>query len=182
MADLWENLTKVNWEKMFVPSTPLLEILVRGTLVYLALLLLLRLVLKRQSGSVSVTDLLVVVLIADAAQNSLADDYRSIPEGILLVSVIIFWSYIVDKLGYWFPLVERLVHPPPLLLVKNGKMLRQNMRKELVTVDELMSHMREQGIDTLKQVKRAYMEGDGRISIVRHDRETTGNDRQRDPS
>src|SRR5690606_22918530 len=72
-----------DWESILMPSTPLVEILVRGSLVYLALFALLRFVLKRETGTLGTTDLLVIVLLADAAQNALADDYTSIPDGII---------------------------------------------------------------------------------------------------
>ncbi|HSK08850.1 MAG TPA: YetF domain-containing protein [Vicinamibacterales bacterium] len=163
----------LDWGELFVPQTPLLETLIRGTLVYLGLFLLLRLVLKRQSGAVGLTDLLVIVLIADAAQNAMADDYRSIPDGLLLVTVIVFWSHALDWLGYRFPALNRLVHPPPLPLVRDGLMLRRNMRRELITETELKSQLREQGVADLGQVKVACMEGDGRISVVRVDEERT---------
>lgn len=153
-----------------MPSTPLVEILVRGSLVYLALFALLRFVLKRETGTLGTTDLLVIVLLADAAQNALADDYTSIPDGIILVGTIIFWSYALNWLGYRFPKLQRFVHPPPLPLVKDGRLLRQNMQKELITEDELMSHLRLQGINDLNQVAEAYMEGDGQISVVQKDR------------
>jgi uncharacterized membrane protein YcaP (DUF421 family) len=156
----------VDWGKVFLPDTPLLEIFARGSVVYFGIFALLRFVLKRQSGSVGVTDLLVVVLIADAAQNAMAGSYQSVPDGLLLVSTIIFWSYAIDWLGNQFPLVGRVVHPPPLLLIRDGKLMRQNMRKELITVEELMSQLREQGIDDIRKVKRAYEEGDGRISVI----------------
>jgi uncharacterized membrane protein YcaP (DUF421 family) len=160
----------VNWHAVLIPDTPILEIVVRGTLVYLALFGLLRFILKRQSGAVGVTDLLVVVLIADAAQNAMAAEYKSVPDGVLLVAVIIGWSYALDWLGHKVPAVGRLVHPPPLLLVKDGKVLLRNLRRELITKQELMSQLREQGVDGLAKVKRAYMEGDGKISVVTTDR------------
>lgn len=156
----------VNWHDVFVPDTPLLEIVVRGTFVYLALFAMLRLVLKRQSGAVGVSDLLVVVLIADAAQNAMAADYKSVPDGVLLVAVIIGWSFVLDWLGYHIPAVGRFLHPPPLLLIKDGKMLRKNMKSELVMPEELLSQLREQGVDGVEQVKQAYMEGDGKISVI----------------
>src|SRR3954471_14594499 len=129
----------VNWHDVFIPDTPLVEIFVRGMIVYLAIFALLRFVLTRQSGNVGVTDLLVVVLIADAAQNAMASDYRSVPDGVLLVATIIFWSYALDWLGYRFPRVGRFVHPPPLELVRDGRLLRHNLRQELLTVEELMT-------------------------------------------
>ena len=157
----------VDWSDVLVPRTPILEIVVRGTLVYLALFLLLRLVLKRQSSGLSVTDLLVVVLIADAAQNALAGDYTTVPDGILLVAVIVVWAYALDWLGFRFPRVQKLVEPPALPLVRDGEMLRRNMRRELVTEDELMSQLRLHGVEDIRAVKAAHMEGDGRISVVR---------------
>lgn len=161
----------VQWHDVFVPRAPLLEILVRGSVVYLALFLLLRLVLKRQSGVVGITDLLVIVLIADAAQNSMAGDYKSVPDGLILVATIVFWSYALDWLGYRFPRLGRYVYPPPLDLVRNGKVLRQNLRKELISIEELKSQLREQGIEDVGDVKSARMEGDGRISVVKKDEE-----------
>jgi uncharacterized membrane protein YcaP (DUF421 family) len=173
--------TSVDWGGVFIPQTPLLEIFVRGTIVYFAIFALLRFVLKRQSGSVGVTDLLVVVLIADAAQNAMAGNYKSVPDGLLLVSTIIFWSWFIDWLGDHIPAVGRLVHPPPQPLVRDGKLLRRNMRKELITEEELMSQLREQGVDDIRKVKSAYEEGDGRISVMSyegqshpHKKETTG--------
>lgn len=163
----------VDWRAVFVPKTPVLELFVRGTVVYLALFALLRLA-KRQAGSLSVTDLLVLVLIADAAQNAMADDYRSLPDGLLLVATIVFWSFALDWLGYRYPLVRWFVHPPPVDLIRNGRMLRQNMRRELVTVDELMSQLREQGVSAVGHVKIARLEGDGHISVVKREEEAHG--------
>jgi uncharacterized membrane protein YcaP (DUF421 family) len=157
---------QVDWKHAFLPQTPVLELVVRGSVIYLALFLLLRLLLKRQSGTLGLTDLLVVVLIADSAQNAMAHEYRSITEGLVLVATIIGWSYALDWLGYWCPRVERFIHPPALPLVQAGHLLRHNMRRELVTEEELMSQLREQGIHELTAVKLAYIEGDGRISVI----------------
>ncbi len=160
---MFEN---VDWHKVFMPDTPLLEILVRGTVVYVALVVLLRVILKRQSGTLGITDLLFVVLIADAAQNAMSDDYSSIADGILLVAVIIGWSYLLDWLAFHFKGVHRLLIPAPLPLVEHGRMLRRNMKQELVTEEELMVQLREQGVEDLSKVKVARMESDGRISVV----------------
>jgi uncharacterized membrane protein YcaP (DUF421 family) len=155
----------VDWARAFVPQTPVLELVVRGSVMYLALFALLRL-LKRQSGTLGLTDLLVVVLVADAAQQGMAHEYRSITEGLVLVGTIIGWSYALDWLGYWCPRVERVLHPPALPLVRDGRLLRQHLRRELVTEEELMSQLREQGVEDVSAVKLAYLEGDGRLSVI----------------
>lgn len=162
----------MDWKSLFSLDIPLLEILLRGSVMYLALFLLLRVVLKRQAGSLGMTDLLLITLIADASQNALAGDYMSIPAGIVLVSTIIFWSYALDWLSFRFTWFNRLVEPPPLPLIKDGQLLRRNMRRELITEEELMTQLREQGLDDLGQVRQAFMEPDGHISIVQA--ETSG--------
>jgi uncharacterized membrane protein YcaP (DUF421 family) len=163
------HLFDIDWEAILHLQTPALEIVLRGTAVYLALFLLLRLVLKREAGTLAITDLLVVVLIADAAQNAMADDYRSLPDGLLLVGTIAFWSWALNWLGFRFPRFQRLVHPLPLPLIRDGRMLRRNLAKELITDDEMMSQLRLQGVDDLSDVKAAYLEGDGRISVVQRE-------------
>lgn len=160
-------LVEVDWKVLLVPETSLLEIFIRGTAVYLVLFVLLRAVLKRESGAVGITDLLVLVLIADAAQNAMADEYSSLPEGLVLVAVIVFWAYTLDWLGFRFPRVERFVKPPRLPLVRDHRLLEENMAKELVTEEELRSQLRLQGVDDLDEVRVAYMEPDGRISVLR---------------
>jgi uncharacterized membrane protein YcaP (DUF421 family) len=170
-----ENWLNVDWLKLFYPETSLLEIFLRGSVVYLSLFLMLRLVLKREAGTVGISDLLVVVLIADAAQNGMAGNYQSITDGLLLVATIIFWSYFLDWLAYYIPAIQWLIRPPALLLVKDGEMLRRNMRKEFITEDELTSMIREQGVDDLSKVAKAYIEGDGTISVITEDQSQNSN-------
>lgn len=164
-----EQLFAVDWSGMVRMDTPLLEIFIRGTAVYLGLFCFLR-IIKRQAGALGISDLLVVVLIADASQNAMANDYRSITDGMALVATIIFWNITLEWLGYHFAFFEKLVHPGPMPLIKNGRVQRANMRNELITMAELMSQLRLQGIDVVKDVKFACLEGDGKISVVTYEK------------
>ncbi|MCX7094361.1 MAG: hypothetical protein NTY50_13050 [Methylobacter sp.] len=110
----------IDWKAVFLPDTPLLEIIIRGSAMYLALFILLRVILKRQSGTLGITDLLLITLLADASQNGMAGNYQSLPDGIVLVSTIIFWDYALDWLSFKSTRFQRLIEPPPLLLIKNG--------------------------------------------------------------
>ncbi|HEX2894548.1 MAG TPA: YetF domain-containing protein [Marmoricola sp.] len=173
-------LIHVDWKGIFVPDTSVLEIFVRGTIVYLVLFLMLRLVLKRQRGGVAFTDLLVIVLVADAAQNAMAGQYNSLPDGLLLVAVIIGWAYTLDWLGYRVPWVQRLLNPRGVHLVRDGHVVRHTMRKENITDEELRSELRTQGVDDLDEVDEVILEGDGRVSVVRKDRERPQTPRRRE--
>jgi uncharacterized membrane protein YcaP (DUF421 family) len=85
------TLLQIDWESIFMPSLHIGEIILRGTIVYLFLFVLLR-ILRRGAGAIGISDLLVVVLIADAAQNAMASEYKSITEGLILVTTIVFWG------------------------------------------------------------------------------------------
>jgi len=159
----------INWKAVFLPDTPLLEIIIRGSAMYLALFILLRVILKRQSGTLGITDLLLITLLADASQNGMAGNYQSLPDGIVLVATIICWDYALDWLSFKSTRFQHLIEPPPLLLIKNGRLLRENMRKELITDADLMEQLREQGISDISKVKEAYMESDGQISVIENE-------------
>lgn len=156
----------IDWHALLVPSVNLGEIVLRGTVIYLFLFFALR-ILRREAGSIGISDLLVVVLIADAAQNAMSAEYHSLTEGLVLVLTILFWNFSLDALAYRFPRIRWLVRPPPLPLVRNGRLQRQNMRKQMITEDDLMSQLREHGVERPDEVKLCFLEGDGQISVVK---------------
>ena len=163
-------LSQIGWHDLLVPKHSVLEMVVRGTIMYLALFFILRFVARRQFGQLGIADLLVIVLIADASQNAMAAEYRSVTEGVALVLTIVFWDYALDWLGYHVPMLARLTQPPPLPLIRNGRLLPANMRSEMITREDLMSHLRQEGIQDPSEVKKAFIEGDGHISIVKREK------------
>lgn len=160
------GLFQVEWIELFYPTHSFAEMIVRGTVMYGALFLILRFVMKRQAGSLGIADILLIVLIADASQNAFAKQYQSLTEGIVLVLTIVSWDFVIDWCGYRFPQVGRLLQPPPLPLIRNGSVIRHNMRQEYITIEELQSQLRKQGIEEIKEVKTACMEADGQISVI----------------
>lgn len=156
----------LDWYGIFAPSVPFLEIVVRGTIVYLVLFALLRLTFRRIGGNIGLGDVLMIAPVAAAAQNAVAREHHSVTDGLILIATIAFWNYSLDWLEQQVAWVQRFYHPPPLLLVKNGRLLWKNMRQELITEDELMSHLRRAGVNDLAEVVEAHMEGDGSISFT----------------
>ncbi len=161
-----EKWLTVDWHAIFVPSIPIMELIVRGSIVYLALFSVLRFLPTRQLGTLGITDLLVVVLFTEAAQNAMASNYTSITEGAILVGTVIFWSYLLNWLGFKVPWFQRFLNPPPLLLVKNGQTIERHLQRGLITEEELMSQLRQEGIEFLADVKKAFLEADGSISVI----------------
>ncbi len=164
-----EWLWKVDWAGIFVPKHGLFELFLRGTVMYLAIFVLLRAVVRRHLGGIGMTDILVIVLIAEVAGNGISENFQSIGESLVLVLTVLCWSTLIEWAQSRFPAFERLVRDRKLKLVDNGRMLRRNMREEFITVEELMAQLRENGLEDCRDVKAAYMEADGSISIVRRD-------------
>lgn len=158
---------RTDWQRLFTPEMSLPEILVRGALMYAAVCLLLRVVLKRQAGKVSVSDLLVVSLVAGVCRNPLVRDAYSIVDGVLVIATVLACSYLVDWLSYRFPLVHKLLHAPPVPLIQDGQVLVPNLQHELMTENQLRCKLRRHGVRDPKEVAEAWMEGDGHVSVIK---------------
>lgn len=154
---------------LFAVNTSPLELIARGTLMYWFLLLLFRFVLRRDAGSLGVPDLLFVVVVADASQNAMAGGYDTVAEGLILVGTLAAWNYLLDGAGYRWKAVRWLTEPQALVMIENGRIVAANMRRQFVTREDLESEMRQVGIQNIAQVRKAFMEGDGKFSFVTTD-------------
>jgi uncharacterized membrane protein YcaP (DUF421 family) len=159
----------IDWTRLFGFSVSPAEIFIRGTVIYWFIFLLFRFLLRRDVGAIAIADVMLLVLIADAASNAMSGGYDSITDGCILVATIGGWNYFLNWMSFRFPVVRRLIQPAPQALIRNGKMQRKTMRQELITIDELQSKLREQGVKDINEVKIAYLEEDGEISVLRHD-------------
>ena len=159
------ELLQINLAEIFRVETPVLELMLRASLLYLGILFLLRIMPRRTGGELATMDLLFVVLIAEATTHSLGG-YKSVTEGFIVVLTLMMLNYFINFLSYYSSFVEKLIASPPLLVVKDGKLLRRNMRREFLTEEELMEHLRREGIEDIKEVKSAHVEADGQISFI----------------
>jgi uncharacterized membrane protein YcaP (DUF421 family) len=156
-----------DFEQLFTLSVSPLELVVRGSAMYWFLFLLFRFVSRRDIGGIGIGDVLLLVLIADAAQNAMAGEYKSITDGCILVGTIFGWNLLVDWMAFRFPVLNRWLQPKPLPLIRNGQLQMRNLRREFITVDELRAKLREYGVERFDEVKRACIESDGEITVVR---------------
>lgn len=154
------------WGEVFVPDLSLAESFLRGSVVYLSLLVLCRVILKRQTGSLGLPNVMFVVLLSECVSPSLSAEAKSIPNGLAAVGAILFWNYALDRLTHRWPWLQRRLEPCPLVLVKDGKPLRENIDAEGITDDEIAAQLRLNGIDDPSKVKLATIEADGEVSVV----------------
>jgi uncharacterized membrane protein YcaP (DUF421 family) len=151
---------------LFSLSVSPLELMLRGTVIFWFLFLVMRFILRRDIGSVGVSDFLFVVLLGDAAQNAMIGDAHSISDGLVLLATLVGWNFLLDLVSYRVQFVRKLTSPPGLCLVRDGKVQRRALRREFITTEELVAKAREQGIDDLSKVHRMFLEADGEISVI----------------
>ena len=159
--------------ELFRFSVSPLELVVRGSAMYWFLFILFRFVLRRDTGSLAIADVLLLVLIADAAQNGMSGEYRSVTEGAILVATIIAWNVLADWATYKSEWMQKILEPPPLLLIHNGRLLHRHLRMEFLSESELRSKLREHGVTDFREVQKAFMESDGQISVIKREAPAT---------
>jgi len=159
----------LNWSQLFTPDTPIFESVIRGTVVYIGIFILVRLIPNRQMGGIGMNDMLLIVLIASAATNALAGERKSIVSGIVLIATVILWSYLFNLLAFHFESLHKLFHPKPNIVVKDGEVQQQNLQKQLITEEELKGKLRCQGVEDFSKVKEAYIESNGQVSVVAYE-------------
>jgi uncharacterized membrane protein YcaP (DUF421 family) len=157
----------IDWGELFELSVPALELVIRGSATYWFLFLLFRFVLRRDIGSIGITDVLFVVIIADAAQNAMAGEYKSITDGFILIATIAAWNVLLDWLNFKFLTLRSVIEARPLLLVRNGSLVVHNLSKEFLTQEEVLAKLSGEGVENIEDVKAAYLENDGTVSVIK---------------
>jgi uncharacterized membrane protein YcaP (DUF421 family) len=155
-----------DWLAFLIPSLHLAELFLRGSVTYLGLAVLLRLVGRREAGGLGLTDLLVVLLAVDAASTGLTGEASTLGDSFVLVCTVLIWSVGVDYLSYRWPRFGRLFKASPRPLIRGGKLDRRAMRRELMSDEEVISQLRLHGIEAIDRVERAYIEPNGMVSVV----------------
>ena len=156
----------IDWSAVLEPHH-VTENVVRATLVFWMLFLLLRYLPNRKAGSVGPTDLLVVVLLANAVQNAIMREATAVTDAAIQVATIVGWSLAFDFLGDRVPGVRGLLRAEPVEVIRDGKIIARNLRREFMTEEELHAQLRLQGVDAIDDIARAFVESDGRVSIIR---------------
>ena len=149
-----------------ITLTTVSDILLRTLAVYLAILVGLRLAGKREIGQMTVFDLVVLLLIANAVQNAMVGPDTSLVGGILAAMVLLVVNAIVASLRLRWPRLRRWVEGTPTLLVLHGEVIPEHMRREGIDEESLLTALREHGLAEVSGVEMAVLEIDGSISVV----------------
>jgi len=147
----------------------LLDVAIRTSVVYFALLIGLRLTGTRQLGQMSTFDLVLLLIIANAVQNAMVGPDTSLAGGLVAAGVLIGWHRVID----WWRLrsrgMSKLLAGEGIMLIHSGRILEAHTVRAGITHDELRQALREHGVASVQDVMLAVLEPDGAISVVRYD-------------
>ncbi len=154
---MWHNLTSL--------SLSPLNLIIRGTVVFLSVIILLRISGKRQMAQMSATEFVAILLISNAVQNSMNGGDNSLLGGLILAAALIFLSWLISMFTFRSRRARLIFEGTPTLLVHRGKIVEKHMKEERITHNELKVLLRKQGIHHFADIQTAVLEPDGTLSV-----------------
>jgi uncharacterized membrane protein YcaP (DUF421 family) len=143
-----------------------MDIVLRATVIFIALYLLVRLMGKRELGTMTPFELIVLVVIGDLIQQGVTQNDFSLTGAVIAISTIAFWALVMSWASYLWPRAERILEGEPRVIVRDGELLAGNLRRNRLTQSEIESEMRLAGIAHMSDVKWAILEPRGKISFI----------------
>ncbi len=154
---------------MWIPEVPVLEKVVRAAVGYVFLLVVFRVMGKRQVGQLTPFDLVVLLIVSNVLQNAMIGPDDSITGGLIGVLTIFLLNGTVARLTFRYPRLEQLIDGIATPLVRDGTVDDAALKRELVTRAELCAALREHGIEQLDDVRWAMLESTGKITAAARD-------------
>lgn len=153
---------------MEIDVNELLYTALRASFVYFFLLLVVRLLGKREIGNTSAFDLIVALILGEVVDEIIYGDVTML-QGVTAIVVVAIWHVANSWASFKSEIIDKITGAPPTILVKNGQIQHKNLAKERVNEDELLSELRLMGVDDVKEVKQATLEPNGKVSVIQED-------------
>jgi uncharacterized membrane protein YcaP (DUF421 family) len=154
------------WHNLFVPDLSVAEKIIRPVLIYMFLVVAVRAAGRRELAQLNSFDLVVLMMLANTVQNATIGNDNSMVGGLIGVSALLAVNWVVVRFLYRHPAVDRLLEGEPVELIRDGRVLRRQLEREVITEEELMEAVRKQGLRDAADVDRAVLETGGTISVV----------------
>jgi uncharacterized membrane protein YcaP (DUF421 family) len=151
-----------------VPEIPILEKIIRPLVIYFFLLVVFRIAGKRELGQMTPFDLIILLTISNVLQNAMIGPDNSLGGGLIGAVTMVVANNVVARLSFRLPALARLLESDPTLLIEDGRILIDNLKREAMTRTELERALREHDLDPISDlplVKRALLEADGKVTI-----------------
>lgn len=143
-----------------------MDLVIRATVVFFFILLVTRVIGRRQLGELEPFDLILLVVLGDLVQQGITQSDESVTGTLIVISTIALLSVIVSWLSFRIAPLRRVTEGEPLVLVQDGKAIERNMRRERITMEDLYEELRRSQISSMSDVQWAILEDDGHISCI----------------
>jgi uncharacterized membrane protein YcaP (DUF421 family) len=144
-----------------------MDIVVRAFFAFLFVFLLTRLIGRRELSSLEPFDLILLVVVGDLMQQGITQSDMSFTGAVLATGTFAVLVLVVSYLGFRFRQLQPLLDPQPMIVVQEGEVIDANLRRERMTVDELLAEARLQQIASLDEIQWAVLESNGKVSFVK---------------
>jgi uncharacterized membrane protein YcaP (DUF421 family) len=153
---------------MEIDVNELLYTALRASFVYVFLLVVVRLLGKREIGNTSAFDLIVALILGEVVDEIIYGDV-TILQGVIAIVVVAIWHLVNSWASFKSEIIDKITGASPTIVVKSGQIQRKNLAKERLNEDELLSELRLMGVEDVKEVKQATLEPNGKISVIQED-------------
>jgi uncharacterized membrane protein YcaP (DUF421 family) len=143
-----------------------MDLAIRAVVLFFFVYLLTRIIGRRELSSLEPFDLILLIVIGDAMQQGLTQDDYSVTGALIVVGTFAILQVLVSFLSYRFPKLRPALEGEPIIVVQNGKPLERNMRRERLTVQEVLVQARHQQLTSIEEIEWAVLETSGSISII----------------
>lgn len=163
---IFRLMAPFDWQGLWSPDLNPFEVVFRASAVYLFAQLVLRLTGRKEFGRSSTFDIVVLLIISVSLRKSIVADDDSLTTGFLALATLGAWDRFFSWLAMRSHKAEVLLNGKPIELVREGRVNERNLRKSLLSRDELLSRLREQGTESIRKVRLAYLEPDGKVTFL----------------
>jgi uncharacterized membrane protein YcaP (DUF421 family) len=143
-----------------------MDLVLRSAVAFLFILLITRVVGRRELTTLEPFDLILLVVIGDMIQQGVTQNDESITGMLIVLSVLTLLTALMAYLNLKFPRLRPAIEGEPVVLVENGKPIEQNLKRERVTLSELEAEARQQQVTSVDDIRLAVLERNGRISVI----------------
>jgi len=152
--------------ELFVLQTPLAELILRAAVIYFFLLIVMRVIGRHEFGQLTPFDLILLLIISESISEALNAGDSSLLAGLVSASTLLGLNVLLSVAQYWSPRIRKVISPGALMVIRDGRIIEESLRRELMTRDDLIERLRAKGIDGVEGVRVAYIESDGDISAL----------------
>lgn len=155
-----------DWGRVLLPQGPLLELLIRPTVIYFFLLACLRLFARRQVSKLGLSDLLILFLLATAVRHGLTGRYTGVGDALIVAATLMFWDWMLNWAAFRSVKARWLVRGKSIQVVRDGSIVEEAARSQRLTHHDILEKVREHGLASIADVREAYIEPDGKFSVI----------------